>query len=254
MAERILITNARVLSCAGDTGERPFDGDVLIEGERIAGVSQGRMGIDPGSARVVDVRGATVLPGLGDAHTHISWPLDFVFDHGAVAAAPPAAHALDVAAVTKTYIESGYTTIIGAGTTQPHDDLLAKAAGYGMRAQRVDGMDVFAVEATAAEAAGFIRNERRPCLLEARTYRFRAHSMYDPQLYRSKAEVKEWEDRGPLITYTRRLKDMRLMVEEDFLQLQRAAIAEVSDAAQFAEDAPVEPVEDLYRFVYAEPR
>ena len=128
MVERILIANARVLGCAGDTDERPFDGDVLIEGERIAAVSAGRMGVDAGAARRIDVHGATVLPGLGDAHTHISWPLDFVFDHGAVAAAPPAEHALDVAAVTRTYIESGYTMIVGAGTTQPHDDLLARAA------------------------------------------------------------------------------------------------------------------------------
>jgi imidazolonepropionase-like amidohydrolase len=128
MAERILITNARVLSCTGDTGERPFDGDVLIEGEQIAGVSRGRMAVDASAARRIDVKGATVLPGLGDAHTHISWPLDFVFDHGAVAAAPAASHALDVAAVARTYVESGYTMIVGAGTTQKDDDLLAKAA------------------------------------------------------------------------------------------------------------------------------
>lgn len=128
MAERILITNARVLSCNGDTGERPVDGDVLIEGERIAGVSRGRMTVDGGAARRVDVRGATVMPGLGDAHTHISWPLDFIFDHNSVAAAPAASHALDVAAVTRTYVESGYTMIVGAGTTQKDDDLLAKAA------------------------------------------------------------------------------------------------------------------------------
>jgi imidazolonepropionase-like amidohydrolase len=128
MAERILITNARVLGCAGDTDERPFAGDVLIEGERIASVSRGGMDVDAGAARRIDVRGATVMPGLGDAHTHISWPLDFVFDHNAVAAAPPAAHALDVAAVTRTYVESGYTMIVGAGTTQKDDDLLAKAA------------------------------------------------------------------------------------------------------------------------------
>src|SRR5215813_4428857 len=68
-------------------------------------------------------RQATVLPGLGDAHVHTSWPLDFVFDHAGVAATPEGAHMLDVAAVARTFLESGYTTIIGAGTTQPLDDI-----------------------------------------------------------------------------------------------------------------------------------
>jgi imidazolonepropionase-like amidohydrolase len=128
MAERTLLTNARVLTCSGDIDERPFDGDVLIEGNRIAKVVAGRLDVDPAAVRVVDVRGATVLPGLGDAHVHTSWPLDFVFDHAGIAAAPPARHMLDVAAVTRTFLESGYTLIIGAGTTQPLDDVLAKEA------------------------------------------------------------------------------------------------------------------------------
>ncbi len=125
MADRILLTNARVLTCAGDTREKPQPADVLIEGERVVRVAPG---IEAAQARVVDLRGATVLPGLGDAHTHISWPLDFVFDHASVAAAPPGRHMLDVAAVVRTYLESGYTFIIGAGATQPRDDLDAKDA------------------------------------------------------------------------------------------------------------------------------
>ncbi|MEV5650579.1 amidohydrolase family protein [Nocardia sp. NPDC052254] len=125
MVERILLTNGRVLTCGGDPAERPLAGDVLIEGNRIAEVSIGAdIQVDPGAVRVVDLRGATVLPGLGDAHTHISWPLDFVFDHAAVAATPPGRHMLDVAAVAKTYLQSGYTLLIGAGATQPDDDLL----------------------------------------------------------------------------------------------------------------------------------
>ena len=128
MAERTLLQHAQVLTCSGDPAERPVDGDILIEDDRIAAVSEGRLPIDADSARVVDLRGATVLPGLCDAHVHISWPLDFVFDHNAVAAAPPAEHALDVAAVARTFVESGYTLVIGAGVLHPADDVLAKDA------------------------------------------------------------------------------------------------------------------------------
>jgi len=124
VAERTLLTNARVLTCSGDPHEKPRDADVLIEGERVVRVAPGI----EADARVVDLRGATVLPGLGDAHVHLSWPLDFVFDHAAVAAADPGPHLLDVAAVARTFLESGYTCVIGAGTTQPLDDLHLKDA------------------------------------------------------------------------------------------------------------------------------
>ncbi|NKQ54463.1 amidohydrolase family protein [Amycolatopsis sp. K13G38] len=128
MTGRTLLTNGLVLSCDGDPGEKSARADVLIEGDRIVKVAQGGLDADPASTRVVDLHGATVLPGLGDAHTHISWPLDFVFDHAAIAATPPERHILDVAGVTKTFLESGYTLIIGAGVTQPFDDLLARDA------------------------------------------------------------------------------------------------------------------------------
>jgi imidazolonepropionase-like amidohydrolase len=131
MERRTLIRNARVLTCSGDGAERPADGDLLLTDDRIEAVTAGRLDLgsfgDP-AVRVIDVHGATVLPGLGDAHTHISWPLDFVFDHAGVAASPPAQHALDVAAVVRTFLESGYTLIISASVLQPRDDVVARDA------------------------------------------------------------------------------------------------------------------------------
>lgn len=136
--------------------------------------------------------------------------------------------------------------------SEAETDLLAKLSSYRMRAESVDGMDVLAVEERARELVRYVRDERRPAFLEARTYRFRAHSMYDPQLYRSKAEVKEWESKGPIIGLTQRLKAVNLMSEEDFLELQRAANHEVDEAVAFAEQGALERVEELTRFVYAE--
>jgi pyruvate dehydrogenase E1 component alpha subunit len=136
--------------------------------------------------------------------------------------------------------------------SEAQTDIQAKAAAYGVRAAAVDGMDVFAVEAAAGSAAEHARLGRGPVLLELRTYRLRAHSMFDAQLYRDKAEVEEWRKRGPLTTLTTRLKAADLMTEDDFQQLLRESDAEVQAAVQFAAAAEWEPVEDLARHVYAE--
>jgi imidazolonepropionase-like amidohydrolase len=122
--ERTLLRNGRILTCSGDPAERPIDGDLLVEGDTIAAVAPGGLEIDRASTRVIELGGATVVPGMADAHVHISWPLDFVFDHGGVAASDKAYHALDCAGVVRTFLESGYTLIIGAGVLQPHDDVL----------------------------------------------------------------------------------------------------------------------------------
>jgi imidazolonepropionase-like amidohydrolase len=126
--DRVLISHARVVSCSGDLTERPFDGDVLLEGDRIAGVFRGRAPVDPSSVRAIDVAGATVMPGLCDAHTHISWPLDFVFDHPEIAAMPDDEHALEVAAVVRTYLRWGYTLLVGAGAMKPRVDVIIQRA------------------------------------------------------------------------------------------------------------------------------
>jgi len=136
--------------------------------------------------------------------------------------------------------------------SESQTDIQAKAAGYAVRAAAVDGMDVFAVEAAVREAADAARGGGGPALLEFRTYRFRAHSMFDAQLYRDKAEVEAWRERGPIIRLTTQLKAAGLMTEDDFQRLLREADAEVEGAVEFASAAEWEPVADLARHVYAE--
>ena len=131
-------------------------------------------------------------------------------------------------------------------------DIHAKAAAYGMPSMAVDGMDVLAVAAASKAATATIRDGGGPQFLECRTYRLRAHSMYDAQQYRDKAEVETWRERGPLITFTTRCKAAGVITEDDFLRLEQAASLEVDAAVAFAESSPWEPVEDLARFVYAE--
>jgi pyruvate dehydrogenase E1 component alpha subunit len=136
--------------------------------------------------------------------------------------------------------------------SESQTDIQAKAAAYAMRAAAVDGMDVLAVEAAVRSAADHARGGRGPVLLECRTYRFRAHSMFDAQLYRDKAEVEEWRKRGPIVVLTNRLKAEGLMTEDDFLRIRQEADEEVSAAVAFAEAADWESVEDLARHVYRE--
>ena len=131
-------------------------------------------------------------------------------------------------------------------------DIAAKAGSYKVNAAAVDGMDVFAVEAAVRGAAESIRRGEGPAFLELRTYRFRAHSMFDAQLYRDKAEIEAWQKKGPIITLTTRLKAAGLMSEDDYQRLEREARAEVEEAVAFAERSDWEPVGDLERFVYAE--
>ena len=131
-------------------------------------------------------------------------------------------------------------------------DLSAKARAYRISAAVVDGMDVMAVEEAVAGAVVSIRGGGGPVFLELRTYRFRGHSMFDTQLYSDKAEVEEWQKKGPIITLTTRLKALGLMSEEDYQQIERESRAEVEPSVLFAERSEWEPVTDLERFVYAE--
>jgi pyruvate dehydrogenase E1 component alpha subunit/2-oxoisovalerate dehydrogenase E1 component len=131
-------------------------------------------------------------------------------------------------------------------------DLTQKAASYAMTASAVDGMDVLAVEAEAEKAVAHVRAGRGPYFLECRTYRFRAHSMFDAELYRSRDEVEAWKQRDPITTFAQRLKTQGLLSDADLERIERDVAHEVDDAVAFAEAGTWEPLEDLARFVYSE--
>jgi pyruvate dehydrogenase E1 component alpha subunit len=134
---------------------------------------------------------------------------------------------------------------------QAQPDIRKKADAYAMPADAVDGMDVLAVEAAARRAAASVRDGNGPHLLELRTYRYRAHSMADPELYRAKQEVEEWKARDPIALHVARLRDADLLGEPDLAEIERSVAAEVDEAVRFADMGPWEPVEDLTRHVYA---
>jgi pyruvate dehydrogenase E1 component alpha subunit len=134
--------------------------------------------------------------------------------------------------------------------SESQTDLCLKAASYAIPALRADGMDVVAVHELAKQAAARVRGGGGPMFVEFQTYRFRAHSMFDAELYRSKAEVEEWKTRGPIHTFSERLKAQGLLTEDEFLALDRAANDEVAQAVAFAEAGQFEPVGDLLRDVH----
>jgi len=135
--------------------------------------------------------------------------------------------------------------------SESQTDLCAKAASYAMPAARADGMDVIAVHQAVTAAARHVRAGEGPYFLELQTYRFRAHSMFDPDLYRDKAEIEEWKKRGPIHTFSARMKADGKLDEAEFLALDQRVAQEVEAAVAYAEASPWEPVEALIRDVGA---
>ena len=133
--------------------------------------------------------------------------------------------------------------------SQSQTDLCVKAAAFGMAALKADGMDVVAAHEAAKQACERVRSGAGPVFVEFQTYRFRAHSMFDPELYRDKAEVERWKARGPIHNFSARLKAQGELTEEQFLEIDRGVMAEVERAVAFAEAGSWEPVEELARDV-----
>jgi pyruvate dehydrogenase E1 component alpha subunit len=133
------------------------------------------------------------------------------------------------------------------------DDFYPRAAAYDIESWKVDGMDVLAVRAAVAEAARLAREERRPACVELLAYRYKGHSMSDPDTVRSAEEKQRWQARDPLVTFERVLLGEGVMDAAAVSQMQSEVQAVVDDAAAFAEESPEVPVAELADGVYAEP-
>lgn len=130
-------------------------------------------------------------------------------------------------------------------------EIARKALAYDMPSERIDGMDVLAVREAAMKAVDRARQGWGPTLLEAVTYRFRGHSMADPVLYRTKAEVEAWLKRDPIVLFRERLEQEGLLGPGEFEAMEREVIEQVEEAVRFAEESPPPPLEELYTDVYA---
>jgi pyruvate dehydrogenase E1 component alpha subunit len=137
---------------------------------------------------------------------------------------------------------------------QANIDLCEKARSYKVPARSVDGMDVLAVMDATMEAAARVRAGDGPQFVELRTYRFRAHSMFDPELYRSRAEVEAWKQRCPIRALTDRLSQEGVLPTGELARIEAEVAAEIAQAVAYAEAGSWEPVEYLTRDVYTRER
>lgn len=135
--------------------------------------------------------------------------------------------------------------------SESETDIHRKAESYRVPAEVVDGMDPVAVEAAASRAVAAVRTGSGPRFLECRTYRFRAHSMFDPELYREKAEVEQWRKRDPIPHLIGWMREAAALHDSDLAALEAEIAAEIEAAIAFAEQGSWEPLEDLTRDVYA---
>lgn len=141
-------------------------------------------------------------------------------------------------------------TALDRSESQP--DIHLKAASYGISSAQVDGMDVVACRQAAQRAVDALRRGEGPQFLEFKTYRFRAHSMFDAELYRKKSEVELWKQRCPIQCIFEKLKKSGEVDDAQLAELSRLAEAEVQASVEFAESSEWESLDDLYKFVHSE--
>lgn len=136
--------------------------------------------------------------------------------------------------------------------THAMQDLSKKGPAYKMASSAVDGMDLEAVIKAAEKAVKKVRTTGKPYLLVCNTYRFRAHSMFDAELYRDKKEVEDWKKKDPIPRFRESLLKQKLITKKELLEMEKRVEAEVQKAVDFAESGSLEPKEDLTKYVYTE--
>jgi len=131
-------------------------------------------------------------------------------------------------------------------------EIRQKAEGYSMKNSRVDGMDVLKVNEAAREALAYVRDNSEPYLLEVITYRYRGHSMGDPERYRKQEEVKKWEESDPIGIFRKHLLEKKTVSAKALDEIDSAVDAEVTKAVEFAESSPEPALEELFTNVFVE--
>ncbi len=129
-------------------------------------------------------------------------------------------------------------------------DLSHKAEGLGVPGERVDGMDVVAIRECVADHLRIAREERKPTLVEAFTYRYRGHSAADPEVYREKEEVEEWRQKDPIESFAKRLTDEGVIEDGHLDGLREEVDKQVKEAVEFADASPEPPLDSLYDNLY----
>ena len=131
-------------------------------------------------------------------------------------------------------------------------EIRQKAEGYGMANGHSDGMDIMKVREAAGEALDFVRSGKGPYLLEIITYRYRGHSMGDPERYRKQEEVKKWQEEDPIGIFRKYLTENNLATEEELDDIDKKVEQEIREAVEFAESSPEPAPETLFDFIYVE--
>ncbi len=147
---------------------------------------------------------------------------------------------------------NGYAMGTALKYTQSETDIYKKAASYKISSKQVDGMSVTEVAKAAARAVEDVKDGKGPAFIECLTYRFRAHSMFDAELYRDKKEVLEWKEKDPLLAFERKLQELNLWSGINLKEFEEEIKGVIDEAVEFAENGALEPVEDLEKFVYSE--